>query len=156
LGTLAAVSKVVLLKTMIAYAMTFLNQPYKWGGDDPVEGYDCSGLVQDILASVGCDPPGDQTSQGLYNHFAMHGVQSRAGAGALVFYGKNNGNITHVAFMIDDRRIIEAAGGDRRTQTREDAASQNAFVRIRPYTYRRDVVAIMMPAYPVWVAQGGI
>src|SRR3990172_6729299 len=117
---------------LLEYAKSFIGLPYRWGGDDPIEGMDCSGLVQEILASVGMDPPGDQTAQKLYDHFSLHGkigVYGEELVGALAFFGPDNKHISHVAFCIDQYRMIEAGGGGSQTKTREDAAKQNAFVR---------------------------
>lgn len=132
---------------LTVYAMSFLGTPYKWGGANPIEGMDCSGLVQEVLRSVGMDPPGDQTAQSLYEHFNKQG-QNQVGPGALVFYGSDLKKITHVAFCIDDNHCIEAGGGGALTLTREDAARKSAFVRIRPVKNRKDVVAVVMPSYP--------
>lgn len=132
---------------MIEYAMTFLGVPYKWGGANPVEGVDCSGLIQCVLASVWLDPPGDQSAQGLYDHFVKNALHLK-GAGAIVFYGKSIQEVSHVALMINDSQIIEAGGGGSKTITREDAAKQSAYVRIRPFGQRNDVVAVLMPSYP--------
>ena len=62
--------------------------------------------------------------------------------GALVFYGKNN-TVEHVALALSGTEIIEAGGGDSTTRTREDAARRNAFVRVRQYNYRSDLIAIL-------------
>jgi cell wall-associated NlpC family hydrolase len=135
------------MKLLYDYALSFLGQPYRWGGDDPIDGYDCSGLVQEILASVGADPAGDQTAQTLFEYFRRQGRISGPALGALAFYGQNRNAITHVAFCLDRYRVIEAGGGGSKTTTREEAAKQNAFVRVRTFTHRKDLVAIWMPEY---------
>jgi cell wall-associated NlpC family hydrolase len=129
----------------IQYALSFLGLPYRWGGDDPIHGFDCSGLVQEILASVGMDPPGDQTAHGLFQYFLTRNAGS-AGSGALAFYGKADA-ITHIAMLINDTTIIEAGGGGSKTQNMQDAANQNAFVRLRPLKHRKDLVAVLLPNY---------
>jgi cell wall-associated NlpC family hydrolase len=135
------------MKLLVEYAMSFVGQPYRWGGDDPIEGFDCSGLVQEILASVGADPAGDQTAQTLFEHFRRQGRISPSAPGAIVFYGKNRDLVTHVAFCIDRYRVVEAGGGGAKIKTRSDAAEANAFVRVRPFDHRPDIVAIWMPEY---------
>lgn len=141
------------MNTLIAYAISFVGLPYIWGGNNPLLGFDCSGLVQEILASVNMDPKGRDTAQGLYDHFSKNSIFAlqTPTPGALVFYGKSLTEISHVAFMLDSNRIIEAGSGNHTTLTREVATAQNAFVRVRHYTYRGDLVAIVMPNYPFWM-----
>ena len=135
---------------LIQYAMSFVGLPYKWGGDDTIEGMDCSGFVQELLASVGFDPPGDQTADALYRYFKVPDRSHKGSPikGALAFYGSST-RITHVAMCIDSYRVIEAAGGGSRTLTTSDAARDNAYVRVRPYDYRKDLVAVYFPKYKV-------
>lgn len=129
------------------YAMQFVGLQYKWGGDDSILGYDCSGFVQELLMAVGMDPPGDQTSQALYNFFHVNGATEAWQFGALAFYGRGLDRITHVGFLINNQILIEAAGGDSRTRTEQDAARDNAQIRIRPVKYRSDLRAVLMPEY---------
>ena len=134
------------MQTLISYAMSFLGTPYKWGGDGR-DGIDCSGLIMEILKSCGMAPPNDRTSAQLHDYFIANGksiVQCKPAC--LCFYGSEK--ITHVAFGIDNFRIIEAAGGDRNVNTRDEAIHRNAWVRIRPYDHRNDLIAILMPNYP--------
>jgi cell wall-associated NlpC family hydrolase len=135
------------MKYLIDYGMSFVGRPYIWGGDDPMRGFDCSGLVQEILASAGLDPVGDQTAQALYDHFEKNGSFNVWGAGSLCFYGKDAKHITHIGFCIDQYRMIEAGGGGSKTLTEKDAIAQNAFVRIRPIKKRGDLVAVIKPNY---------
>ena len=135
------------MKTLVDYAKSFIGKPYIWGGEGPI-GFDCSGLVQEILRSVGDDPPGDQTAQGLYNHFKENGTISECMApGVIAFYGKTLIEITHVAFGIDSFRVIEAGGGDRRCTNEFEASKIGAMVRIRPYRSRKDFLGMLMPEY---------
>ena len=136
-------------KVLYDYCLSFLGKPYIWGGDDPIIGYDCSGLVQEILHSVGAlDTNDDLTAQGLYDYFE-HKAPHMIGCqfGALVFYGESVLKITHVAFGLDAYRIIEAGGGGRSNINPSDAAANNAFVRIRPVGRRVDKVAVLKPQY---------
>lgn len=136
------------MRLLREYALSFLGQPYHWGGDDPIDGFDCSGLVQEILASVGEDPAGDQTAQKLHDYFAQTcGKPSRPELGALAFYGRSVKQVTHVAFCLDGARVLEAGGGGATCLSLVDAARLNAFVRIRPLTRRPDLVAVYLPLY---------
>ena len=128
--------------------MQLVGTPYRWGGDDPLKGFDCSGLVIELLQSCGQLPRNfDTTAQGLYDKFLNKGLISSTGFGSLVFFGKSTSKITHVGFMLDSFRMIEAGGGGSSTTTVEEAARRNAFVRIRPITWRNDLVAAIRPRY---------
>lgn len=130
-----------------AYALQFVGVPYLWGGDDPMSGLDCSGLVQILLESAGQDPVGDQTAQALYNYFSKHGEYGVIDTGSLSFYGKSHDRIIHVGFLLDKTTMIEAAGGGARTVDEAAAIAQNAFVKLSPVKKRSDLVAIIRPRY---------
>lgn len=133
--------------------MSCLNVPYLWGGSNPIEGMDCSGFIQWCHAAIGMDPAGDQTAQGLHDHFKKTGITFvNPRPGALIFYGSP---ISHVALCISEQLVIEAGGGDHTTINRSEAAKRSACVRIRPYTHRRDIAEIVLPAYASWMVQGG-
>lgn len=143
------------MKLLIDYARQFIGTPYYWGGEHPAQGFDCSGLVQEILAFAGIDPQGDQNAQALHDHFLKTGVQgAKPGVGALVFYGKSKKEITHISMMTSDFTVIEAAGGTSEMagpKALEVAIAKKAFVKERPLNRRKDIVAILMPAYPEWL-----
>lgn len=131
------------------YALQFVGRPYRWGGDDPMAGFDCSGFVQELLSSVGMDPVGDQTAQSLYDYFEHNSRWNEPGMGALVFFGPSLKQITHVGMMVDEYRMIEAGGGGSRTVSEDAAIQQNAYIRIRPIKGRQDLRAILKPRYPI-------
>lgn len=137
----------------------FLNLPYIWGGDD-FTGYDCSGLVQELLAMIGLDPAGDQTAQALYAHFSKPEFHEliyftpkveKFETGTLIFYGQSLSKITHIGLILDKKTMIEAGGGGSRTTSPESAALANAFVRLRPFDRRKDFVAAIQPKGLPWL-----
>jgi len=132
---------------LLAYAMRFVGVPYKWGGDDPLQGIDCSGLVIELLQSQGVlSRSFDSTAQGLLNHFVSFKTNTPS-FGALVFFGKDATKVTHVGFAVDEKLMLEAGGGDSTTTTIGIAAAKNAFVKIRPILARHDFVAVVKPKY---------
>ncbi len=136
------------------YAYELVGIPYNWGGDDPMLGFDCSGLVVELFQSVGIFPHGrDSNAQGLYQRYSEGLRGKRLGShedpqfGDLAFYGSNDKAIIHIGLMMDHYRMLEAGSGGRRIKTIEDAIRYNAFTRIRPYQHRSDFLAIVRPYY---------
>jgi cell wall-associated NlpC family hydrolase len=128
------------------YLMSFLGTPYRWSGDDPMAGMDCSGVAVEYLQAAGFIPhKADYSSQGLYNLYIDSYAPKVPSFGDLVFYGKGEDGVSHVGVALDGHSMLEAAGGGRNTETLEDAIRQNAFVRIRPWYYRGDIVGIRRP-----------
>ena len=135
------------------YALTFVGLPYQWGGDDPILGYDCSGLCIELLQSVGVLPYGfDTTAGGLYRRFYdPDNIIVKPRFGDLIIFGKTLDKIIHVTFAFDSHRFLEAGGGGSKTTSREKAAKQNAYIRIRTGEWRKDRIAIVRPNYPEWL-----
>jgi len=131
----------------IFIAFRYLGLPYIWGGDDPVKGFDCSGLVVELLKSVGVLPrDGDLSSRGLFRKFEEN-ERTHPEAGFLVFYSSPSKpeRINHVEFCIDSELAIGASGGGSKTKTLEDAARMNAYTKIRPIRRDRPIVGYVDP-----------
>ena len=139
------------MKSLIEYAKSFITVPYKWGGNSPIFGYDCSGFIQEVLKSVGLDPAGDQSAQALYDHLSKKSISKKASAGCIAFFGESVHRITHVALVINDTQMIEAGGGGAEVTGIHIADSKSAFIRIRLLSNRNDCCAILFPDYPIWL-----
>jgi cell wall-associated NlpC family hydrolase len=112
-----------------------LGKPYIWGGNDPVSGFDCSGLVVEVLKATGRLPRvGDWTAATLATRFPAVGAAPLE-PGDLVFWNRGAG-IGHVEMVYavygDTVLTIGASGGGSSTVTREDAIKQDAYVKVRP------------------------
>jgi len=145
--------------------------PYIWGGDDPVSGFDCSGLCIEILKSVGILPrSGDWTAQGLFSHFEPQRVNV-PGLGCLVFFKKTYAHaIHHVEFCLDSQISMGASGGGSQTGVQprlppnptemdrinfkldrllwlsgDSATRHNAYTKVRPFVSRDDLYAFVDP-----------
>ena len=126
------------------YAKSFIGVPYIYGGNNPIVGMDCSGLVCECLKAVGIlSSHSDFTAQGLYEHFVNIGYPefAKSDADFILFFGSSRSKISHVAIGIDDKLMIESGGGDSLTTTIEAAKKLNAFVRIRPI--RKDLIIVI-------------
>jgi len=90
-------------------AQNFLGVPYLWGGTNPAQGVDCSGLVQDVYGELGIDLPRTSQEQALVGQ----AVPSLAEAepGDLVFFPGSDGTATapgHVGIYIGNGEMIDA------------------------------------------------
>jgi cell wall-associated NlpC family hydrolase len=129
----------------VDYIKRFIGLPYIWGGDDPLAGFDCSGLIIEVLQAVGLLANGsDYTAAQLYEKFEAGALPNHGYAGCLVFwyYGEA---IIHVEMMIDDLHTVGASGGGSKTKSIADAIKNNAFVKQRPLFYRGDKFLIVDP-----------
>lgn len=114
--------------------------PYKWGGDDPMGGFDCSGGIQEILDSVGIDPIGDQTADMLMKHFSISDMGEEITSiefGDLVFFGRGE-KATHIGISVSQTIMFEFGGGGSKTIDKETAEKHNAYGRFRRIRGRND------------------
>jgi cell wall-associated NlpC family hydrolase len=126
-------------------ALKYLGKAYMWGGDDPINGFDCSGFCIEILKSVGILPrKGDWTANGLWNRFVEKQVD-KPYEGCLVFWTGNSGQIIHVEYAISEDLCIGASGGGSKTNTEANAADQNAYIKVRPWASRKNVKGFVDP-----------
>ncbi len=133
------------------YLMSFIGIRYKWGGSNPLSGFDCSGFVTHVLCAFGLLPwKCDYSAQGLYYQFKMC-IQMTPMLGSLLFFGPSTGHITHVGIAINDKIMIEASGGDSQVRDLDEADQKDAFIKLSPIAHRKDLVAICHPHYP-WEA----
>ena len=125
-------------------AFGFLGKPYYWGGDDPMQGFDCSGFVIEILKSVGKLPrSGDWTADGLWDLFpAKRAIPTR---GCLVFWKNSSGRMIHVEYCLSDELSIGASGGGSRTTTEQAAINSNAYIKVRPFRSRSNIGGFVDP-----------
>jgi cell wall-associated NlpC family hydrolase len=134
------------------YALTLLGTPYIWGGNSPIMGLDCSGKSILILQSQALLPyPWDGRVGNIYRYLLNHGGTSIAKPqrGAFVFFGKSFTDMSHIGFCVNPLVMIHAGGGDSSVKTLADAIKKQAFVKMQPIHYRRDIIDFVMPNYPV-------
>jgi lipoprotein Spr len=135
-------------KTAVLHQLIFswVGTPYKFGGNGRA-GIDCSGLVIELLQSIGILPHGfDTTAEGLRQRWKPVN-QIDAKFGDLVFFGKATpAQASHVGMVLGDGLMVEAGGGTSGTLTLDDAVKGNAWVRVRPIANRKDLLGYARPS----------
>ncbi len=129
-------------KILYDYALSFVGTHYLWGGNNPLTGMDCSGLVLELLRSIGAWGKIDDTAQGIYGTFGGMKAKSNYAFGDILYFGKSTTQITHVTMSLGSGLMIEAGAGGSTTTSKDAAAKQSAFVRVRPINNRADLVAV--------------
>ena len=137
--------------TKRAFALYYLDKllgqgiPYYWGGDDPLQGFDCNGVIHELLQAVGLEPHGfDCTAHELYLKYKHLKVEGNGHAGCLAFWFKS-GKAIHVEMMIDSARTVGASGGGKKVTSLQAAIKYNAFLKPRPIDYRGSSYIIVDP-----------
>lgn len=91
---------------VVVRAMGLIGVPYQWGGNDPREGFDCSGLVTHVyLEAVGMKLP--RTSR-LISGRGEKVARSRLAPGDLVFFNTTRQPFSHVGIYVSDDRFVHA------------------------------------------------
>jgi cell wall-associated NlpC family hydrolase len=91
----------------VAEARKQMGVPYKWGGESPRTGFDCSGLVQWAYAKAGIQIPRVTEQQIL----ASNGTpvdRHHLLPGDLVFFRNSSGDVHHVGISLGGDRFIAA------------------------------------------------
>lgn len=95
------------VQKIVDEAMKYYSWEYTWGGSNPDEGFDCSGLVQWCYGTAGIELP--RTSREQFDWCEKISVDELK-AGDLLFYQNESsgGEIGHVAIYIGDGKVYEA------------------------------------------------
>jgi cell wall-associated NlpC family hydrolase len=89
--------------TALAAAESQIGVPYRWGGESPGGGFDCSGLTQWAWRQAGVDLPRTAAAQyGAIAHVPLSDLQP----GDLLFWGF--GGISHVGMYVGGGEIVNA------------------------------------------------
>lgn len=90
-------------------AMGMVGTRYRYGGTDPLEGFDCSGLVHYAYGQAGYDVP--RTSQELFRAARKISV-GEADAGDLMFF-QDQTKLSHVGIYVGDGLFVHAPASGR-------------------------------------------
>ena len=130
-------------QAMVRYLKGFQGDLYSWGKQATV--WDCSGLGVEGLRAVGVlEPLEDINSQGMANRFQKEVLPM---IGRLALYGPSWDAVGHVMVCLDDTYCFGAAGGTSDVNTEEEAIAAEAFVKMRPIGYRKDLLGFVDPFF---------
>ena len=86
------------------YALKFVGNPYKWGGESLTNGADCSGYTMKVFQHFGYYLPHSSISQRSYGTSVSW---SKKQVGDLICYNAVNG-VGHVGIYIGNNRVVHA------------------------------------------------
>lgn len=94
------------LLSIVEEAHTMIGVPYRWGGNDPAKGIDCSGFVRYVFQkTTGLLLP-RQSAQISKKGSAV--AESDLSPGDLVFFNTPRGRATHVGIYLGSNQFIHA------------------------------------------------
>lgn len=92
--------------SMLLQSISLMGIPYRWGGNTPEEGMDCSGFIRYVFKkSLGINLPRTAAE--------MSKIGKRVGLndlepGDLLFFNTGRGSNTHIGMYIGDNKFIQA------------------------------------------------
>jgi len=95
-------------KRVLGTAEEYIGVPYKWGGESPRTGFDCSGYVRYVFAEQGVRLPRTSREQAG----AGDRVEARASSlrqGDLMLFAETGTRISHVAIYAGRGRFIHSS-----------------------------------------------
>jgi len=113
-------------------AERFVGIPYRWGGENVVDGMDCSGFVRAVYNLCGLSIP--RTSRDQYKAgeaVVKEGLQD----GDLVFFGSSEDSINHVGIYVGGNKFVHAPkrGEEIRATSIEESYFEKRYVGARRY-----------------------
>jgi cell wall-associated NlpC family hydrolase len=87
-------------------AISLVGTPYRYGGNTPEGGFDCSGLVNYVFRDM-LDLQLPRTSRALADYQGPRIPPERLATADLVFFGRG-GSVTHVGIYVGEGRFVHA------------------------------------------------
>ena len=118
---------------LVDTAMSFIGVPYRWGGTDDAEGFDCSGLTMVSYRLNGLDLPRSSMQQ---FDSGQPLESSQLQPGDLVFFATRGGErVSHVGMYIGAGQFVHAprSGQKVRTAFLTDPFYQRTYLGARSY-----------------------
>jgi cell wall-associated NlpC family hydrolase len=104
-GPSTAAGESVVAATAVAWALSQLGTPYRWGGTG-IGGFDCSGLVQAAFGAAGVQLP--RVAQDQFDAGPPVAPGAPLHAGDLVFFGSSPEEVDHVGIVVSPGEMVDA------------------------------------------------
>lgn len=93
--------------SLVAVARAQVGRPYRFGGRSPQRGFDCSGLIQFIMAAVERELPRTAAQQAAFGR-AVERDTSRLRPGDLLTFGSGR-RASHIGIYVGNGRYVHAS-----------------------------------------------
>ncbi|HEY8011170.1 MAG TPA: C40 family peptidase [Rudaea sp.] len=88
-------------------AIGLVGTPYRWGGNTPQSGFDCSGLIVFVFREV-AGIPLPRTVQDIYAVDLADVRRDRLQGGDLVFFHTSGSGVSHIGIYVGQDRFVHA------------------------------------------------
>lgn len=95
------------------YATKLVGARYRYGGNNPSKGFDCSGLVQYSYRLAGVRIPRNTRYQYQHSHFIR---RSELRKGDLLFFNQQGKRFSHVGIYIGNSKFVHAPSSGKRVR----------------------------------------
>ena len=101
-----------LRREIVRTAKRYIGVPYRWGGESPQTGFDCSGLTMVVYRLNGLDLPRSSRQQWRAGTAVKRGQLAK---GDLVFFATSGGTkVSHVGIYTGDNKFLHAPSKGRK------------------------------------------
>ncbi|MET0399082.1 MAG: C40 family peptidase [Longimicrobiaceae bacterium] len=133
-GTAAAAAPVAALA--IGTGAGFLGVPYRWGGNTPEEGFDCSGFLRYVYRAHGIELPRVTRDQAQVGEPVPARIEELR-PGDLMFFARDGAYIDHAAMYVGDGRILHSSSSGRGVRYDDLASRRGEYYRTHFVVARR-------------------
>jgi peptidoglycan DL-endopeptidase LytE len=95
---------------ILATAKRYVGIHYRYGGESPTSGFDCSGFVQYVFGRHGVELPRTSREQAVAGDPVPLDVASLR-PGDLLLFASSGTTVNHVAIYVGNNRILHSAAG---------------------------------------------
>jgi cell wall-associated NlpC family hydrolase len=92
------------------YGLQFRGTPYKWGGNDPLSGIDCSGFVKFLYGQIGLNLPRTAAEQAKYGQ-AITKFEDLQPGDRLYFWDSKRNKIGHTGVYLGNGIFVHSSAG---------------------------------------------